>query len=92
MDPNLILQKQKDIRLHLEIKKVIRLELEYISLLTLGPQMGSILRFPEFVIKSSHSQVFPCEFWEIFKDTFFAERLCMTASGLILATFSVHFI
>ena len=45
--------------------------------------MGSILRFPEFVIKSSHSQVFPYEFWEIFKDTFFAERLCMTASGYV---------
>ena len=35
------------------------------------------------LIKETLAQVFPCEFCEVFKNTFFTEHLRMTASGTL---------
>ena len=39
-----------------------------------------------FIKKETYAQVFPCEFWEIFKSTFFTEHLRTTTSDLSLSS------
>ena len=41
----------------------------------------------KFINQETLTQVFPCEFCKIFKNTFFTEHLWMVASGLLLLFF-----
>ena len=48
------------------------------------------LRSATLYFKKTLAQVFSCEFYEIFKKTFFVQHLWATASGIIKENIQIH--